>query len=110
MEVNEKIREKLLKGLQEWKENLNKSIDFYIEAIAKSKSVESIMWYKKQLIIACIKKLPLTADTCYFCIANEKESRLDCEGCYYGKIHGICREDLSDFDKIMCVKLSIPHR
>ena len=104
MKVDEKVRKKLLEGLQEWKKRLNETIDFYIKEIARSKSVETLMWYKKQLIIACIKKLPFTTNTCYFCIANEKGVKLDCKNCHYAKLHGICCEGSSDFDKITCVK------
>ena len=103
MQVNEEIKKELIKNLKEWQKELNYHIDFCIEGIKDSKTVEDIMRYKRTLLYMCVRELPLQATTCYFCLLHrDKETGdLNCEDCEYGKLHGICFEPDSDYQRIL---------
>ena len=106
MKVDEEIKKELVKNLKEWQKELNYHIDFCIEGIKNSKTVEDIMRYKRNLLYMCVRELPLQATTCYFCLLHrdKKTEDLNCEDCEYGKLHGICFEPDSDYQSILKIR------
>ena len=103
MQINEEIRKELVKNLKEWQKELNYHIELCIKEIENAKTVEDIMRYKRNLLYMYVRELPLQAGTCYFCLLHkdEEKNELDCENCEYGKLHGICLELGSDYQKIL---------
>ena len=101
MQVNEEIRKELVKNFRRWLGVLFNRMYFYIEQIEKAKTVEDVMRYKKELLYAYVRDMPLTADLCYFCLLYEDKELQKCDDCEYGKIHGICFDSDSDYQKVL---------
>jgi len=96
MKADAMLKEKLVKNLREWLEKVNEKMNYYIDKIEISETVEEIMRCKKYILIDYLQNVPLKASTCYFCLDDNKE----CEDCIYGKLHGYCHEPFSDYQLI----------
>jgi hypothetical protein len=106
MKTEKEIINKLVEGLEE---NKCKTIETYndiINAIISSKTVEEVMHFKQKLLMDLVFNLPINSKECYFCIKYVNKTG-KCTECNYGKIHGICEEKNSDFDKIKEIRLSL---
>ena len=97
MKVDKDVQERLVKNLKNWQKELNEGIDGIIEYISKADTVEQIMRAKKNLLCHLLKRFPLTAAHCYFCLKIIEKELLTCEHCPYAKKHKICDEDGSDY-------------
>ncbi len=102
MQVDQKVVKKLIKGFNECKREIVGDFEEATKRISKCISVEEIMEVKKDLLLNLVNDLPIYGDVCYFCILLDTDGDdADCEKCQYGKIHGICDHDRSDWRKII---------
>lgn len=104
MKISEEVKERLVWNLRRWQEKLCDVIDFYIDKIEGSKTVEDVMRYKKKLLEEVVDRLPFGLHLCYFCIAMGRGIFHSCCKCPYGKIHGVCYLDGSDYSEIVKAK------
>jgi len=100
MKADEVLKEELVKNLKEWFEKVNEKMNYYIDRIEISETVEEIMHCKKYILIDYLQNTPLGASVCYFCIAKELGKIKSCKDCFYGKLHGFCYEPFSDYQLI----------
>jgi len=96
MEIDEKIRNKLLEEAKTLKKTYVEILDEYLNNLSKSVTVEQLMMAKQLLLEDIILFLPLTAEDCYFCLVNNR----NCKTCKYAKYHKICETRNSDWMKI----------
>ena len=104
MEIDEEVRQELIKNLKDRLALFNNFITRIIRRMAKVQSVEKLMKLKKELLLWWIRLIPLGPGHCYFCLKdklNESYSSLRCSNCEYARIHGNCTEDDSDYSKIV---------
>lgn len=98
MQVNERVRKELIKGLIDRKGQLVEDFEARIKAIEEAESVEMIMYHKKYLLFDLLYGLPLGSDECYFCLLIDR----DCLKCLYAEAHGACGHEISnDYDVIV---------
>jgi hypothetical protein len=105
MKVEKKIINKLVEGLEKNKYKIIEIYNTIITSIVSSKTVEEVMGFKQRLLTNLILNLPLNPEECYFCIEHKGEGT--CSKCIYGKIHGYCGDENSDFDKINEIRQSL---
>jgi len=65
----------------------------------KSPIVEEYMKIKKKLMMTMVS-FPLSPETCPFCLRHSEE----CDYCEYGKKHGACDKEGSDYNRIINAK------
>ena len=95
MKANKQVQAELIRNLDRWFSDFQKSIDYFLEQIKKADTVEEIMQVKKDMLINMVNYIPSGRLYCYFCIENDD----DCSKCQYGKLHGKCGAN-SDYHKI----------
>jgi len=100
MKVNKKVKQELLGNFEEWRKELIGMIDGYVKEMKGAKTVEELMRIKRNMLIGLVYDLPLRSKLCYFCILNEREQGNICSVCKYGRIHGMCWQIDSDYDRI----------
>jgi len=96
MKVNKATQELLVENLTSWLDSLCDGMRHYITKINEAETVEDIMRYKKEMLIDYLDNMPIGICDCYFCLLYQD----DCKGCKYGKIHGFCNDDGSDYEEI----------
>jgi hypothetical protein len=104
MKINEDVTNILLRNIDEKIYSGKCIIEQSSKYIHGATTVEEIMQYKKELILAILETLPLGIDNCYFCLNQMKKNEhgiLNCDKCEYGKIHGICSEGNSDYKRLV---------
>ena len=99
MEVDKRVKKLLEKNLLKWRDEIVWIIDNQINNMKKVNSVEELTSIKRNLLIEYVSRMPLDRATCYFCLKNK-----NCRECEYGKVHGICFDDGSTYDKIISAK------
>jgi hypothetical protein len=99
MKVDEKIVDFLVEKLIRRKETVMAVFDKSISLTKAAQSVENIMEEKAFFAFTLVSKLPLTSEFCYFCIQKLK-GQINCSECEYGKEHGRCHNQNSDWMKI----------
>lgn len=87
-EVNEEIKEKVVRNLMTHMWIVNNVMTGHIAEIASTESAEEFMHVKKRLLVDYVSFLPVDGEHFYFCLKNEK-----CENCEYGKIFGTTEDD-----------------
>ena len=104
MRVDDRVRRELIKNLKAEFTMFSNEFKRIINSMSRVSTVEKLMRLKKKLLITWLYFMPIDRHTCYFCIKDEMEEKdyLDvCKSCEYGKIHGCCVREGSDYDKIM---------
>ena len=100
-EVNEEIKEKVVRNLMDYVWLVNNIMTGHIAEMASTESVEEFMYVKKRLLVDYVRSLPVNGEYFYFCLKNMK-----CENCEYGKIFGtnednsVCRSLVSQRYKV----------
>jgi len=98
MKVDRQLQMKLAENL-EWRiREFSREYRLLVKRIQEAGSVEEIMELKQEILSLWAQMLPLGGDYCYFCLLLAWWQ--DCQECLYGKVHGICSEAGSDFQKI----------
>ena len=97
MRAKEDIKETLLSNLSDWYIDLSIEIEKNLAGFKSAETVERIMFLKQSLLKEYIKKIPLGAGLCYFCLELAAETFCNCDSCPYGKVHGKCDEPKSDW-------------
>lgn len=106
MEVNEEIKQKLVKNLKNWLDDTVFWMDHFIQLIESAETVEDIMKFKRDLLTTYIGDLPVSDKYCYFCLLHEREmySGRDCINCEYAKHHKMCNDLNSDWRRIIAAR------
>jgi len=84
------VVKRIIKNLEESKNDYIDTFDLLIDNITKSDTVEEIMKFKQHALISLIYNIPIYSTTCYFCLYQHSYI---CDGCEYGERHGICGHD-----------------
>lgn len=95
---------KAVDALKGAKENMAKwfvRISARFTELEAASTIEDFMRAKKSVMLEAVK-LPLHYVTCVHCLINmnEGESELNCDGCSYGKTHGVCDDGDSTWQNI----------
>ena len=96
MKVEREVLDELVKNLNEWLDDLVKTLKKCIKFIENADTVEMVMEYKKSLLKNYVYYIPIHEDYCYFCIECEYE----CSRCMYRYFHELCGDPSSDWYKI----------
>lgn len=105
--VNRSIQRRVINGFKNEQKESNDRFEQVIKELEAAKTVEDMIVIKQTFLVKYIRKMPIYDDTCYFCV--ETASGYECQGCAYGKIHGICgsgyksdkkKEKLPTWDRI----------
>jgi len=104
MNSDRKFQRELVKNLERHIREFSHGYRFLVKKIREARSVEEIMELKREILLFWIRELPLRSVHCYFCLLPVGE---DCQGCLYGKIHGICSRKDSDYLKIWDKRLAL---
>jgi len=100
MKIDKSVKKELIENLEDWLDRFHDAIEFKIEKMKDAKTVEEIMQLKKELLVLCLKKLPLGDSYCYFCILQDYKDICGCKSCLYAKVHGYCNNVDSDYKKV----------
>lgn len=101
MKADKKIVEEIANNLEEELEDFIRRIRTYIKLLREATEVEDVMRLKQDILMTWIADIPISSNTCYFCIKNEDpEDGINCRNCEYAKHHGICEEEGSSWMKI----------
>ena len=102
MKIDNEIRDELMSNMRLREFEYRESFARFYRKAKQAETVEEIMEYKQELLMELVQNLPLTVDTCYFCLLHNFEDDVHaCNKCEYKKFHGKCTEDESDFSSIM---------
>ena len=101
MRLNKQTKEDLIENTKELKMVFNSVIERAINGYKDAKTVEEIMDAKQTFLQDFISHLPLSTYYCYFCLLPKEDY---CNRCRYGKKHGICPTNGSDYQKIIVAR------
>lgn len=105
MKLNKRVHKKLVNNLKKWRDRLVKQIDFDLQAIEETSSleVEHIMKLKSEMLVKILSNFCLGHEECYFCLLHSNQDNGQepkCKLCVYGSYNGICLSKESIYQSI----------
>jgi hypothetical protein len=100
VKADPRVKEELTSTFENWKEYIDEIYSHFMKLIKRAKTVEDVMEAKAKFLMELVFRLPIGYEACYFCIAVDGY----CPKCEYGKIHGACFNNDSDYAKIVMAK------
>jgi len=94
--ADEEIKNEIADNLEMELEKFVMEVKWHIKCMREASSVEEIMRIKKFILGLWAAYMPLSSDTCYFCITRQDS----CTDCQYAKYHGVCEKEDSAWSKI----------
>lgn len=79
----------VLKGLAAYHGSISHAFYHAMSRVDDAKSIDEVMSAKRDLMVTIVDNIPVTDQTCYFCVYNGGDAH-SCFNCSYGKAHGKC--------------------
>lgn len=106
MKPNKEIIEKLLRNLEYCHAEFNDIFSEYSQKLKTAESIERVMVAKQSFLLSITKNIPLGTANCYFCLQYSPRIGFEgCKNCQWGKVHGTCYTQNSDYLKIQNLRV-----